>query len=88
MVDLETVTERILEDETVNIDGKRWLHCEFRRCRIVVDTGGFELHGCSFHECQLAIQGRASNVISLIELFFPGKMPIRGPRPKPGASPS
>lgn len=79
----EQMIEKILENQKIILDGSSWRFCEFRNCEIVVETGCFDLINCSIKNCRLTLGGNAANVVSIIELFYPGRLPYSGEPPKP-----
>ncbi len=52
-----------------SLDDAIWEDCIFENCKIVVEQGNFTLTRCKFIKCSLRLEGRAANVIKLVELF-------------------
>jgi hypothetical protein len=79
---LKKKVDEIFEDMDIILDGTHWQSCTFRRCNIIIRTGEFGLSVNNFDNCKLTIEGNAMNIVTVIEMFFPGKLPFNGDRPK------
>jgi len=55
--------------EKIHLDGKAFIHCEFRDCLIVLEKGETEISGCRFKNCKLMLKGNAYTVGKVIKLF-------------------
>ena len=75
--------DSIYKNERIILDGTAWESCAFHNCDIVLATGETSVKNCHFHKCKLVLEGNAVNIVSVIELFFPGKLPFNGDRPNP-----
>ncbi len=62
--------------QRVELDGKAFQHCEFEDCIIVLEQGDTEIHGCTFRNCHLVLQGNAYTVGQIIRMFT-GKSPLK-----------
>lgn len=62
--------------QRVELDGKSFDHCEFEDCIIVLERGDTEIHGCTFRNCHLVLQGNAYTVGQIIRMFT-GKSPLK-----------
>jgi hypothetical protein len=56
-------------NQKIELDGKSFLHCEFKDCLIILEKGETELSGCSFKNCKLLLKGNAYTVGKIIKLF-------------------
>lgn len=45
------VTNRYWEDQTIHVDGYRFVNCRFDRCTITFTWPHFEFKGCVFEGC-------------------------------------
>jgi hypothetical protein len=63
-------------NEKIELDGKSFIHCEFKNCIIILERGETELSGCSFKNCKLMLKGNAYTVGKIIKLFT-GKSPLK-----------
>jgi hypothetical protein len=63
-------------DQKVELDGKSFIHCEFKNCIIILERGETEVSGCSFKNCKLMLKGNAYTVGKIIKLFT-GKNPLK-----------
>jgi hypothetical protein len=63
-------------NEKIGLDGKSFIHCEFKNCIIILERGETELSGCSFKNCKLMLKGNAYTVGKIIKLFT-GKSPLK-----------
>jgi len=62
--------------QKIELDGKSFVHCEFKGCLIIMERGETELSGCSFKNCKLLLKGNAYTVGKIIRLFT-GKSPLK-----------
>lgn len=62
--------------QRVYLDGNAFDHCEFEDCIIVLEKGDTDLHGCTFKNCHLLLQGNAYRVGQIIRMFT-GKSPLK-----------
>ena len=63
-------------NEKIELDGKSFIHCEFKDCIIILERGETEVSGCSFKNCKLMLKGNAYTVGKIIK-FFTGKSPLK-----------
>ena len=63
-------------NEKIELDGKSFIHCEFRDCIIILEKGETEFSGCTFNNCKLMLKGNAYTVGKIIKLFT-GKSPLK-----------
>jgi hypothetical protein len=59
----------IFSKERIELDGKTFVHCEFRDCLIMLEKGETEISGCRFKNCKLMLKGNAYTVGKVIKLF-------------------
>jgi hypothetical protein len=59
----------IFSKERIELDGKTFVHCEFRDCLIMLEKGETEISGCRFKNCKLMLKGNAYTVGKVINLF-------------------
>jgi hypothetical protein len=63
-------------NEKIELDGKSFIHCDFKNCIIILESGETEVSGCSFQNCKLMLKGNAYTVGKIIKLFT-GKSPLK-----------
>jgi hypothetical protein len=63
-------------NQKIELDGKTFVHCEFKNCLIILERGETELSACSFKTCKLMLKGNAYTVGKIINLFT-GKSPLK-----------
>jgi len=63
-------------NEKIELDGKSFIHCEFKDCIIILERGETEVSGCSIKNCKLMLKGNAYTVGKIIK-FFTGKSPLK-----------
>ena len=63
-------------NQKIELDGKSFIHCEFKGCLIILERGETEVSGCSFKNCKLMLKGNAYTVGKIIRLFT-GKSPLK-----------
>ncbi len=55
--------------QRILLDGKKFNHCEFKDCIIVLEKGETDISGCSFENCKLMLTGNAYTIGKIIKLF-------------------
>jgi len=73
---LELIVDRTFNNQRIVLDNKRWQSCTFNNCIIVVSAGNADVVHCGFNNCRLALEGNAVNIVKIIEMFFPGRLPL------------
>jgi len=43
---LITITDKVFKDQTVLVDGYRFINCRFEKCNLIIKRGTFEFHHC------------------------------------------
>jgi hypothetical protein len=64
------------QKQRIELDGKAFEHCEFEDCIVVLERGDTEIHGCTFKNCHLVLQGPAYTIGQIIRMFT-GKSPLK-----------
>lgn len=80
---MKIVREHIFENQEVVLDGHDWQSCSFKNCILTVCTGYFNFSNNHLEKCRLNFSGPAIGVLSMIELFYPGKLPFGENKPNP-----
>ncbi len=62
--------------QKIELDGKSFIHCEFKDCIIILEKGETNLAGSRFENCKLILKGNAYTVGKVIKLFT-GKSPLK-----------
>ena len=75
--------ENFYEDSSVSLDGFDWIGCSFKNCELVINEGDFSFMNNHITDCRLKFGGNAVAILSMLELFYPGKIPFNGNRPNP-----
>lgn len=75
--------EEIIENQDVVLDGYEWFGCSFNNCNIIINTGNFSFKNNSLNSCRLSVGDPAANILSIVELFYPGTVPFA-----PGSAPN
>lgn len=64
------MTERVegatFAEQTVQLDGRRFVSCSFDGCSIVYAGGPAEVLACTFTDCVWRLEGRAANTVTLL----------------------
>jgi uncharacterized protein YjbI with pentapeptide repeats len=55
--------------QRILLDGKKFNHCEFKDCIIVLERGETDISGCSFENCKLMLTGNAYTIGKIIKVF-------------------
>ena len=63
-------------NQKIELDGKSFIHCEFKSCIIILERGETKISGSSFKNCKLMLKGNAYTVGRIIKLFT-GKSPLK-----------
>jgi hypothetical protein len=64
---LEPVQDRHFKDETVELDGKRFMSCSFESCTLNYSGGDVEFGpGCSAEHCRPIFSGPARRTVLLL----------------------
>jgi len=56
-------------NQKIELDGKSFIHCEFKDCLVILEKGETELSACSFKNCKLLLKGNAYTIGKIIRLF-------------------
>lgn len=67
--EFETATGIEFEGQDVHLDGREFIDCSFRRCRIYVTLGYFRMiNPRAFVDCQFLLAGPAEIMKSLVDV--------------------
>jgi len=55
--------------QRILLDGKKFNHCEFKDCIIVLERGETDISSCSFENCKLMLTGNAYTIGKIIKVF-------------------
>jgi hypothetical protein len=67
---LEPIQDRHFKNETVDIDGRRFLSCSFENCLLNYSGGDVEFGpGCSAVDCRPIFSGPAGKTLRLLQVF-------------------
>gem|GEM_PF-211039 len=60
---------KTFERKKIELDGKYFFNCTFRKCIFVLEKGNTELSGCEILGCQLMLRGNAYTIAKIISIF-------------------
>ena len=63
----ETYNGRTFRNDSILLDGKTFIDCQFFDCRISLTRGTFTLRGCEFVRCVFRFIGEAENVSKIVQ---------------------
>lgn len=78
--------EETFENVSIELDGYDWTGCTFKNCTFVIAEGDFRFTKNKVSQCKLSLKGKATTILKMVDLFFPGAIPIKGNKPKTGNS--
>lgn len=83
---MKRISEHIYENQDILLDHIHWQACTFKNCRFETKTGIFKIDLCIIDGCSMKVGTGtpAYNMLSLLEMIYPGKLPFQNERPKPG----
>ena len=63
---MEVVEDKSFRDETVSLDGKLFVRCNFESCTLVFAGGHCEWEASNFSHCRVTLEGAASNTLQVL----------------------
>jgi hypothetical protein len=69
---LITISDKVFQNQTIYIDGYRFINCRFENCHLYVRRGTFAFHHCAIYGGLNLYSDNAQNVIQLFTKNHPG----------------